>query len=156
MIKLRIIAIGKDKDRWISAGCEHCVKLLKRFATVELKIIPSPKISPSMTPDEIMKKEAERIVKQMSRGVNIALVDSGRQMDSIAFSSWLRKQIDTGDGPVNFVIGGPYGLHESILSQASETISLSALTFSHQLVRLVLLEQLYRALSIAHGTDYHK
>ncbi|UCG60550.1 MAG: 23S rRNA (pseudouridine(1915)-N(3))-methyltransferase RlmH [Candidatus Zixiibacteriota bacterium] len=156
MIKLRIIAVGKDKDTWVSEACAHYIKLLKRFAVVEVKIVPSTKAAPSIPPDQIMRREAERISTLMSKGFNIALANRGRKMDTDEFAKWLQAKIDTSRGIINFIIGGPHGLHRSVLSQVSEVVSLSPLTFSHQLVRLVLLEQIYRALSITHGTDYHK
>ncbi|MCK4573679.1 MAG: 23S rRNA (pseudouridine(1915)-N(3))-methyltransferase RlmH [candidate division Zixibacteria bacterium] len=155
MVKIKIIAIGKDKDRWVSEGSQHYLKLLSRWARVELDIIPSLKLSPSLSPDEIKKKEAAVLLTQMDKGVNIALTDSGRAMDSHTFARWMEKLPQTA-GMINFIIGGPYGLDDDILAAADKTLSLSPLTFSHQVVRLVLLEQLYRAFSILCGTNYHK
>ena len=156
MIKLKVIAVGKDKDSWVTDGCAHYLKLLKRFATVEIKIVPSVKSASSMPPDQIMKMEAERLTKEMTRATHVALTDTGKKMDTASFSKWLTGQVDTSGGMISFIIGGAYGLDKDVLAKADQVISLSPLTFSHQLVRLVLLEQLYRAFSVAHGTDYHK
>ncbi len=160
MVRLRIIAVGKDKDRWVSDGIAHYTKLLKRFAKVEIKIAPSPKSTASSLPASLMKEEARRLIKvldtkNVSGSPTVALADTGRNMDTMAFSKWLEKTTSR-VGTINFIIGGAYGLEDTILNRADHVISLSPLTFSHQLVRLVLLEQLYRALSITHGTDYHK
>lgn len=155
MVKLKIIALGKDKDRWVTDGLEHYTKLVSRFAQVEVITIPSPKLSPSMSPDEIKRKEAALYQKYLGRGTVVALSDSGLATDSLQFSQWIEKA-QTSASEVTFLIGGPYGLDRGILEKADRVVSLSPLTFSHQVVRLVLMEQLYRAFSISHGTDYHK
>ncbi|MBU8932827.1 MAG: 23S rRNA (pseudouridine(1915)-N(3))-methyltransferase RlmH [candidate division Zixibacteria bacterium] len=152
---MRIIAVGKDKDRWVSDGCAHYEKLLSRFARLEWQIVQPAKHS-SMSSKEIMKDEGERLLARLGKGSVIALGDTGDRHDSKSFAKVLEKlQISSG-GSVNLVIGGAYGLDESVLSRADMILSLSPMTFSHQLVRLVLLEQLYRGFSILHGTDYHK
>ncbi len=156
MIKIKVIAIGKDKNKWVTEGQAHFTKLLSRFAKLESIYIPSPKLSPSLTPLEIKKKEAELFEKQIGKSKFIALIDSGIYYNSIAFSRQLEKLISTSAGQLIFLIGGAYGLDEKLLSKASFKLSLSPLTFSHQLVRLVLFEQLYRAFSISNNTDYHK
>jgi len=156
LLKIRIITIGKHKDRWIEEGCAHFEKLLARFAKIEWKILSPPKESSSLTPAEIKKREARLLEKECPKGVGIALADKGEQRDTPAFAKMLETlQLKSG-GVVNFIIGGAYGLDDSVLNKADHVLSLSSLTFSHQIARLVLLEQLYRAFSIIHGTDYHK
>ncbi|MEW6413512.1 MAG: 23S rRNA (pseudouridine(1915)-N(3))-methyltransferase RlmH [Candidatus Zixiibacteriota bacterium] len=156
MVKIKIIAIGKDKDTWVSDGCAHFVKLLGRWAKVEFVVVPSLKNTASLSPTLIKQKEAERLLPAITTGHVVALCDSGRKMDTSAFSKWLEGTASKSGGTITFIIGGAYGLDDRVLDKADEVLSLSSLTFSHQLVRLVLLEQLYRALSILQGTDYHK
>lgn len=156
MVKLRIIAVGKDKDPWISQGTAHYIKLLKRFARTEITIVPATKAATGMPCEEVKKKEAARLTKQISAGVSVALSDDGRRLDTAGFARWLQTTVDRSGGTVNFLLGGAFGLHQSILAAADETLSLSPLTFSHQIVRLVLLEQLYRAFTVINGTNYHK
>lgn len=161
MVKLRIIAVGKDKDRWISDGVAHYTKLLKRYAAVEIVTVSSPKSAASLPPAQLKKKEGERLIKSLSGkggtvGVSAALTDTGKKIDTPGFTRWLDKTVARSGGTINFIIGGAHGLDESVLSSADHVISLSPLTFSHQLVRLILLEQLYRAFSIVHNTAYHK
>ena len=108
MVKLRIIAVGKDKDAWVTEACAHYVKLLKRFAVVEIKTVPSVKRGSSLTASQIMKQEAERLTPELSKGVSIALADSGRKMDTQSFSKWLEKTKDASGGTVQFIIGGAY------------------------------------------------
>ena len=156
MVKIKIIAIGKDKDTWVSDGCAHFVKLIGRWAKVEFVVIPSLKNTASLSPTLIKQKEAERLLPAITTGHVVALSDSGHKMDTHAFSGWLGRTAAKSGGTITFIIGGAYGLDDRVLGKADEVLSLSSLTFSHQLVRLVLLEQLYRALSILQGTDYHK
>ncbi|MFH1372241.1 MAG: 23S rRNA (pseudouridine(1915)-N(3))-methyltransferase RlmH [bacterium] len=156
MLRISIIAVGKNKDRWVDEGCTHFEKLLSRYAGVTWKIVVPVKETSSLTANEIKKKEGRLIEKALGKGVHIALTDGGRTADSRAFAKMIEKLQVTGGGGITFIIGGPHGLDEAVLKQSDHVLSLSPLTFSHQLVRLVLLEQLYRAFSILHGTDYHK
>ena len=155
MLRVRIVAIGKDKDRWISEGCQHYSKLLSRYAAVETKIIPALKSTSGLSPVELKAREAERFDKAVGKDFLIALSDRGVKLDSVGLAKKIEK-LQARTGSVTFLIGGAYGLDDRLIQQADLVLSLSPLTFSHQLVRLVLLEQLYRALSILHGSSYHK
>ncbi len=155
MLRVRIVAIGKDKDPWISEGSNHYSKLLSRYAAVETKIIPSLKAASGLSPAEIKSREATRFDKELGKGYVIALSDRGVSYDSPGLAKKLEK-LQALSGDMTFLIGGAYGLDDRIIKRADLVLSLSPLTFSHQLVRLVLLEQLYRALSILHGSSYHK
>jgi 23S rRNA (pseudouridine1915-N3)-methyltransferase len=156
VLKVDIVVLGKDKDTWVSSAVAHYRKLLSRYATLELITVPSPRLSASLSPPEIQKAEATAIEKHLPPGYLIGLSDRGKARDSKAFAGHLDTLQTKSRGRVVFVIGGPYGLDKALLKRCHETLSLSPLTFSHQLVRLVLLEQLYRGFSIIHGTDYHK
>jgi len=156
LLKITIIAIGKDKDRWVSDGAAHFEKLLGRWCRIGWKLLVSPARSVSLSPDEIRRAENDVLLKELGRGYVIALSDKGRSWTSEEFASHLEHLQVIAGGEVTFLIGGPHGLDPAALERADERLSLSPLTFSHQLVRLVLLEQLYRGFSILHGTDYHK
>ncbi len=156
MLKIHLVQVGKDKDAWVTDGIAHYRKLLSRFATLDIVTLPGIKAAASLSPAEIMAREYEQISGKIGKGFTVALSDGGRKMDSPAFSKWLSKVQVDGSSEITFVIGGAYGLDQRILTAADLILSLSPLTFSHQLVRLVLLEQLYRGFSILHGTDYHK
>lgn len=156
MLKLRIVAIGKDKQSWVSDGIAHFSKLLSKYADLEIRSVADTKLSASLSPAQIKEKQATQLEKELGKGLVVALSDKGTEYDSISFSKLLeRAQISSG-GTVTFLIGGPYGLDDSVIKRADHVVSLSRLTFSHQIVRLVLLEQLYRAFTILAGTDYHK
>ncbi len=156
MLKINIIAIGKDKNSWVREGSAHYERLLSRFAVINWHICPALKKTASLTPSQVRKQEAESLQRVLQKGIIIALSDSGTKKDSSQFAKMLEKIQIHSKGQIQFVIGGAYGLDTTILNSADSIISLSPLTFSHQLVRLVLLEQLYRGFSILHGTDYHK
>lgn len=156
LLNINIILIGKNKDIWVTEGCTHYEKLISRFANISWSVIVPPKKLSALSPAEIKTKEGELIIQTISKGTVIALADSGKKVDSHRFADMLDKLHTTSGGTINLIIGGAYGLDNAVLDQAKEILSLSPLTFSHQLVRLVLLEQLYRAFSILHNTDYHK
>jgi len=156
LLKIHIIAVGEDKSPWVSEGIAHFEKLLSRYAKINWTIVKSGGQSSSQSPSEIKASEKMLIQKHLKGGTLIALADSGRQFDSAKFAKKMEQLSAQSRGELIFVIGGPFGLDKTILESADEIISLSSLTFSHQVVRLVLLEQLFRAFSILHGTDYHK
>ena len=156
MLKIQIVAVGKDKDHWVSDGCSHFEKMLSGFADIQWKIISSSTTSSSISASEIKKREGERLIKEFGKGINIALADRGELMDSPALAKKLERWQIQSKGMVSFFIGGAYGLDDTILNRSDLVLSLSSLTFSHQLIRLVLLEQLFRAFSILKGTAYHK
>lgn len=156
MIRIRLITVGKNKDTWVSDGCAHFEKLLSRWANCSWTILPSEKGAKGLTPAEIKKREAVGISKQLKKGLTVALTDSGRSFDSHAFARQLEVWQGHSGGVISFIIGGAYGLDDSIVDDSDHVLSLSPMTFSHQVVRLVLLEQLYRGFSILHNTDYHK
>lgn len=156
MLKIRIIAIGKDKTPWVTGGCAHYTKLLSRWAVIDWKLLPAPKLSSSAKPEQVTEAEAQLLARTKGTGYRIALADSGQRLDSIAFAELLEQLPIQGHSTIQFLIGGPHGLADLVLDQSDRILSLSPMTFSHQLVRVVLAEQLYRALSIIHRTDYHK
>ena len=156
MIRIRLIAVGKDKDTWVSDGCAHFEKMLARYANCSWTILPSVKAAKGLTPTEIKKREAVRIGAELKKGLHIALVDSGKGLDSRQFARQLEIWQGHSGGVFSFIIGGAFGLDASIVNASDYVLSLSPMTFSHQVVRLVLLEQLYRGFSILNNTDYHK
>lgn len=156
MRKIRIVAVGKDKDAWVADGVAHYRKLISRFASVELELVSKARLSASASADEFRSAEAEGILSRLSSGATVVMSDTGRKMNSEEFARFVAKLTSNQRGAVTFVIGGAYGLDARVLSKADSVISLSPLTFSHQIVRIVLLEQLYRAFTILEGGDYHK
>lgn len=154
--RIRIITIGKDKDSWVTEGLAHYEKLLSRWAKIEWVLLPHPKQVSSDTPEATKQAEAIKLSDAIDDSKFIALTIDGKTYDSHGFSKQLSKWQEQFSGKITFVIGGAYGLDESLIKRASAQLSLSPLTYSHQLTRLILLEQLFRGFSISHNTDYHK
>lgn len=156
MLRIRVLAIGDDKDPWVTQGIQHYSKLLSKYAALEIIPLPSPKASSSLSPDEVKNQEASLLREKSGKGMTVALVDTGKACNSLEFAKLIERWQGTSGGTITFMIGGPFGLDSQLVSTANATLSLSPLTFSHQLVRLVLLEQLYRGFTILHNTGYHK
>ncbi len=156
MFRIRVLAIGEDKDPWVTLGIQHYSKLLSKYAALEVLPLPSPKTSSSLSPEEVKRQEASLLKEKFGKGITVALVDTGKTYDSLGFAKLIERWQSTSGGAITFLIGGPFGLDSQLVKTVNATLSLSPLTFSHQLVRLVLLEQLYRGFTILHNTGYHK
>ena len=155
MLNLHIIALGKLKESyWREAEAEYR-KRLHPYAKISLTEIPEESFHEGDKREIIQKKEAEKILKHWPEdGVVIALHERGKAFSSPEFANFLEKKSAQGDC-LTFVIGGPLGLHESILTKVHAQISLSELTFPHQMVRTIFLEQIYRSVTITKGKKYH-
>jgi len=156
LLKVQIVAVGKNKDDWVEKGLEHYLKLLSRYSQTTLTIIPNLNKSKALSPVEIKHLEALEITKKVGGNFLVALSETGKSFDSLKFSDKIMSWQTAGKSSITFLIGGAFGLDQKIIEKADFVLSLSSMTFSHQIVRLVLLEQLYRAFSILKGTDYHK
>jgi 23S rRNA (pseudouridine1915-N3)-methyltransferase len=150
-MSLHIIAIGKKHESWIQEGIERYQKRLKTPFNVEWILLPHS----SLEGLSARQEESGRILSRLDAYTYVILLDErGKMVDSPEFSKLLEAQINTSQKIV-LVIGGAYGVNEEIRNKASYTLSLSPLVFPHQLVRLLLVEQIYRAQEIAHGGAYH-
>jgi 23S rRNA (pseudouridine1915-N3)-methyltransferase len=144
-MKLRILLVGRTKERYAAEGIEKYLVRLRPFADVEIVRIKEQKGS---SPEAALMKEGERILRQA--GPFVLLEERGRRLTSLEFASFLRDRAS-----VEFVLGGAYGVSEHVRRAASDAVSLSAMTLTHDMARLVLLEQLYRAMMINSGREYH-
>ena len=157
MIKINLVAVGKVKEKYFLGGIEEYAKRLSRFC--EFKIIELAEENYNKVDDalieSIKKKESEKILQNL-KGYVFALAIEGKKYSSQSFSEEIKKLIDLGKGEITFVIGGSYGLDDSVKAKADKLISFSDMTFPHTLFRLMFTEQLYRAFSIINGSSYHK
>ena len=158
-MNMALICMGKLKEKyWRDAAAEY-EKRLSRFGkweTIELPDLPEPSNSSPAIEEQIKKKEGEAILSKLREGdVVVCLCIDGRQLDSVKLSQKLTELIDTGRRVV-FIIGGSLGLSDAVVARAQMKLSFSPMTFPHQLARIMLLEQTYRALKIAAGERYHK
>ena len=155
-MKIRLLVIGKTEEEYLRKGISEYTGRVKRYVPFEIVEIPSPRNISSLPLDEQKSKEAVRIEKQIRTGDLVVLLDEhGQELTSAAFSKFLNQRFLSGARNMNFIIGGPFGFDESLHKQADFILSLSKMTFSHQMIRLFFTEQLYRALTILRGESYH-
>lgn len=156
-MKIKLICIGKTDESYLKEGIEKYLKRLRFYSSIELILIPDVKSSKNLSQDLQRQKEGQNILKHIKNQDQLILLDeNGKMFDSLGFSHFIQRKIDQGtNNCLVFVIGGPYGFHQDVIQRAQEKLSLSKLTFSHQMVRLFFVEQLYRAFTIMKGEPYH-
>lgn len=155
-MKITLIAIGKTEDKYLIEGIGKYLNRLKHYINFNLLIIPDIKNTKNLTEAQQKSKEAELIAKQINPTDVVVLLDeNGKKLSSVDFSAYLNKQMIGSVQHLVFIIGGPYGFDETIYKRANSSLSLSAMTFSHQMVRLFFVEQLYRAFTILKNEPYH-
>lgn len=155
-MKITLIAVGKTEDKYLIEGIEKYLSRLKHYINFNLLVIPDIKNTKNLTEAQQKGKEAELISKQINNSDVVVLLDeNGKKYSSVDFSTYLNKQMIGSVQHLVFIIGGPYGFDESIYKRANASVSLSAMTFSHQMVRLFFVEQLYRAFTILKNEPYH-
>jgi len=155
-MKLYLVFIGKTTESYLQDGIEQYYKKVKNYIALE-EIIIAPIKSGNLSKEELKKKEGEKLLEKLdSLGENIYLLDEkGKKFTSREFSGFFQKKMNEGQKSLILVIGGAYGFSEDVYNKAKGKISLSDLTFSHQMVRLFLVEQVYRAFSILNNSPYH-
>lgn len=159
-MKITVLCVGKIKEKYFRDAIDEYAKRLSRYCKLEIIEVADEKTVENPSPAEealIKEREAERILKSMKDDTwLIALAIDGKKYDSPAFAGKINSLGIQGKSHLTFVIGGSLGLHESVLKRANEKISFSDMTFPHQLMRVILLEQVYRGYRIIHGEPYHK
>jgi 23S rRNA (pseudouridine1915-N3)-methyltransferase len=158
MIKINLIVTGKNKHDWLTQGIKHYQKLLKKYQIdLDFKVVKDEKIDEKKEKELILDKEAERIFRYLSKdSYRVVLDPSGKILSSEELANLLKEKLNFGKNKFVFIIGGPLGLSEKIVKNCHFKLSLSKMTFTHQLSRLVLSEQIFRAFSIIKGDKYHK
>jgi 23S rRNA (pseudouridine1915-N3)-methyltransferase len=155
-LKLILLVIGKTTDKHVQALIDDYTKRLSHYVPFALDVIPELRNTKALTPEQQKVQEAELIRKQLQAGDHVVLLDEhGAERRSVVFAEWLGKRMAAGPRRIVFIVGGPYGFDDSIHALAAEEISLSQMTFSHQLIRVLFTEQLYRACTILRGEPYH-
>jgi 23S rRNA (pseudouridine1915-N3)-methyltransferase len=155
-MKIYFWSVGKSHETYVKEGIELFTKRISHYFPVEWKIFPSAKNSTSLTEDETKKNEAVPILNSLQNDdVLIALDENGKQLNSIELANFIQRKANESSKNIIFLIGGAYGIHESVLKRSNFKWSLSKLVFPHQLVRLILAEQIYRACTIIRNEKYH-
>lgn len=160
MMKVTIIAVGKLKEKYLKDACNEYLKRLSAYSKVNIVEIQEERCSdnPSQNEIEIVKqKEGERIISKISKGSFIVpMCIEGTEMSSVEFSTRIEKTMLSGFGELTFIIGGSFGLSDDVKSLGNLKLSFGKITLPHQLMRVILLEQVYRAFSISNNSKYHK
>ena len=154
-MKTLLILVGKTTDKHFQAGIDDYVERIGYYMPFDLVIIPELRNTKSLSEEQQKSMEGELILKQIQPSDTVVLLDEhGREQRSIEFARWLDQKRNTARRLI-FIIGGPYGFSSAVYARANEQLSLSKMTFSHQMIRLVFTEQVYRACTIIKGEPYH-
>lgn len=155
-MKIAVWHIGKTKFSYVQDGMSHYTKLLDRYCSLELKYLKAASGVTSNNIQTYQKIEATQVMSKLNNSDYLVLLDeSGKQFSSVAMSTWLQSAIERSPARIVFLIGGAYGFDSSVYARAQFKLSLSKMTFPHQLVRIVFLEQLYRSFTILNNQPYH-
>lgn len=158
-MRIKIFCIGKIKEQYLKDGISEYIKRISAYATVEIVEVADSKVKDNPNNSDIEKaknKEGERVLKLIKNDYLIGLDLNKKEPTSEEFAEFLQSKLVEGGSSVSFVIGGSYGLSDSLKARCNISISLSKLTFLHQMTRLILLEQIYRAFKILNNETYHK
>jgi 23S rRNA (pseudouridine1915-N3)-methyltransferase len=155
-MKITLLAIGKTEDSYLKTGMDKYLARLKHYIKFEITELPELKNTKALSQEQQKVKEAELIFKNTTSTDHIVLLDErGAELTSVQFSAMLNKKMIASVQNLVFIIGGPYGFDDSVYKRANDKLSLSRMTFSHQMVRLFFVEQVYRAFTILKGEPYH-
>lgn len=155
-MNIKLIAVGKTDNPALQQLISTYEKRLSYYINFELQLLPDIKNSKSLSEEQQKIKEGELILSYVEPSYHLILLDErGKEYTSIAFADELQKKMNTGIKQLTFVIGGPYGFSQAVYQRANSKLSLSKLTFSHQMIRLFFVEQLYRAFTILRNEPYH-
>ena len=159
-MKIRLICVGKIKESFFKQAIDEYSKRLQRYINLEIVEVPDEKAPDTLSANEeiaVKQKEGEKILKHIKQDEFLVCLDIlGKQMTSEEFSSFFHNKASCGISKINLVIGGSLGLSKEVLDRSDFSVSFSKMTFPHQLMRVVLLEQIYRAMRIAKNEPYHK
>ena len=155
-MKTTLLVVGRTVEQHFITAIDDYIQRTKRYLSFEMEVIPELKNTTSLSAEVQKEKEGELILKALQPGDVIVLLDEGgKEMRSTEFADYMERKMNTVNKRLVFIIGGPYGFSAKVYGAAHERLSLSRMTFSHQMVRLIFTEQLYRACTILKGEPYH-
>lgn len=155
-MKIQFWSIGKNHEPYIKQGVEDFTKRISNYFPIEWKLIPSPKNAGSLSEDDLKRKEAELVTAALAREDYLVILDEkGKMINSKGLAQFIQSRANESTRNIIFLIGGAYGIDEQLWTRANYRWSLSPLVFPHQLVRLILAEQVYRACTIIRNEKYH-
>ena len=155
-MKIKLLVVGKTQSGELASLIDTYARRVNRYLPFEIDVIPDLKKAKNLPENTLKQKEGKLILERVKDGDALFLLDeNGKQYDSVAFSNFLQEQMNRGGKQLVFVVGGAYGFDKDVYNRARGKISLSKMTFSHQMVRLFFVEQLYRGFSILRNEPYH-
>ncbi|TCI91872.1 23S rRNA (pseudouridine(1915)-N(3))-methyltransferase RlmH [Tenacibaculum sp. M341] len=155
-MKIKLLAIGKTDDKNLIQLIEMYQKRLKHYVKFDFEVIPDIKNAKNLSEEQQKEKEGNLILSKIQNTDQLILLDDkGKQYTSVEFSSFLQKKMNSGIKQLILVIGGPYGFSDAVYKKANGKLSLSKMTFSHQMIRLFIVEQIYRGFTILKNEPYH-
>jgi 23S rRNA (pseudouridine1915-N3)-methyltransferase len=155
-MNITLLVISKTDIAYLQAGIDEYCKRLKHYVRFDIAVIPALKDQKGASPDEIKEREASLLLKKLQGADRVVLLDEhGKEHTSVGFAEYLQRQMNAGVRSLVFVVGGAFGFAPSVYAAAHDKISLSQMTFNHQMVRLFFVEQLYRAFTILRHEPYH-
>lgn len=155
-MKITLLVVGRTVDKNIIAGIDEYTRRVQHFTQFSMDIIPELKNARKLSEAQQKELEGEEILKNISSGDYVVLLDEGgKEFRSTEFAAWIEHKQNISTKRLVFVVGGPYGFSQKVYAAANEKLSLSRMTFSHQMIRLLFVEQLYRAYTIINNLPYH-
>lgn len=155
-MKVTLLVVGKTTDKHIIALIDEYQGRLKHYLPTDIEVIPELKQTKALSELQQKQQEAQMILQRIQPGDRVVLLDEhGTERRSIEFASWLEKKMVSGTKRLLCIVGGPYGFDQSVYDRCDEKISLSQMTLSHQMIRLLFVEQVYRGMTILKGEPYH-
>lgn len=155
-MNIKLIVVSKTDEKYLQQGIEIYASRLKHYTNFEMVVVPALKDQKGASAEEIKEREAVLLLKQLEKCDRVVLLDEhGTEHTSVGFSQFLQKQMNAGVRNLAFVVGGAFGFAQSVYAVANDKVSLSKMTFNHQMVRLFFVEQLYRAFTILRHEPYH-
>ena len=155
-MKITLLVVGKTTDPHFMAGINEYARRIRHYLPFDMEVIPELRNTKSLSEEQQKEKEADLLLKAFLPGDHIVLLDEhGREFRSLEFAAWMEKKMVAGLKRLVFVVGGPYGFSPRVYAKGNEKISLSRMTFSHQMIRLIFAEQIYRGMTILNHEPYH-
>ena len=155
-MKVVLLFLGKTTDDYARQALKVYQERLGHYLNLQIEEVPDLKSTKSLSEAQVKAREAEAVLAWVKPENQVVLLDErGLEQTSAQFATWIQKKMNSGLRSLVFVVGGPYGFDDSVYEAVKERLSLSRMTFSHQMVRVFFIEQLYRAMTILHGEPYH-
>ena len=151
-----MLLVGRTVNKHLAELIDDYASRVKHYVGFDITVIPELKNTKSISAEQQKQQEGELILRQLQQGDYVVLLDEhGKEMRSVEFSRYMEKKMQTVNKRLVFIIGGPYGFSPDVYAKSNDKLSLSQMTFSHQMIRLIFVEQLYRAMTIMRGEPYH-